>query len=111
METLWSLTDAIGLVVWLVAIPICFLKGRIGFGWFGILMFGTGVALSPPVYRIARDGDVPEWWLWVFRAQGLVLLVLMITIASGRARTGSWWDRRGREPVERSEQRAELVTD
>ena len=111
METWWSLIDAISLVAWLVAIPICFLKGRVGFGWFGILMFGTGIALSLPVYRIARDGAAPEWWLWVFQAQGVVLLVLMITIASRRARFGSWWDRRHSKLVESSEERAELVTD
>lgn len=94
MESLLSILDLFVLLAHCVVIPICFLKGRLWFGWFGLFMFGTGAALSFPLFRYVRDGLVDEWWQWVFIAQGLAVVVLLASIAVSAARPGSWWDRR-----------------
>ena len=96
MEILLSTLDFVGLVAYLVVIPVCFLKGRQGFAWFGLLMFATGAALSLQGFRYIRDGLVDDWWWWVFNAQGIAVLVLLASVALSTAKLGSWWDRRYR---------------
>ena len=94
METLLSILDLIGLMAYLAVIPTCFLKGRNGFAWFGLIMFLTGAALSFQGFRYVRDGLVDDWWWLVFNAQGIAVLFLLASIALSAAKPGSWWDRR-----------------
>jgi hypothetical protein len=97
MESLLAILDFFVLLAHCVVIPICFLKGRLWLGWFGLFMFGTGAALSFPLFLYVRDGLVDEWWQWVFNAQGLAVLVLLASITASAARPGSWRDRRDAE--------------
>jgi hypothetical protein len=94
VETLLSILDFAILIVWLAVIPICFLKGRHGFAWFGLFMFGTGAVLSLQGFRYVRDGIVDDWWWWLFNAQGVAVVLLLVSIALRAAKLGSWWDRR-----------------
>lgn len=96
METLLSILDFVGLIAYLVVVPICFLKGRHGIAWFGVIMLVTGVALSFQGLRYLRDGLVDDWWWAVFNAQGVAVLLLLSSVALRDAKLGSWWDRRNR---------------
>lgn len=105
MDTLIGVLDVIGLIAWLLVIPVCFLKGRRGFAWFGIFMFGTGAALTIPGSRYLRQGLIDDWWWWLHVAQGVAVLVLMVAVALDPASPGSWWSRHregGRQPGEAS---------
>jgi hypothetical protein len=98
LETLESVVDAIGLVVtllYLAAIPVCFMKGRPGFGLFGVVTFVLGMVVGFPLFRHLRETSAEEWF-WLWRIEGLVIGVVMIVAAARPAKPGSWWERRFR---------------
>lgn len=94
VEGVVGLVDALVLVGFLVCVPVCCLKGRPGIGWFGLFMFVSGAALSFPVYRLYRDGWVSDWWRLLWALQGLVVVLLLGSVARRPARSGSWWAQR-----------------
>lgn len=94
MENVLSILDLAVLITHVIAIPVCFLKGRHGFAWFGLFMLGTGAALSFQTFRYVRDGLVDDWWQWLLNAQGLAVVAVLASIALSAAKPGSWWDRR-----------------
>ena len=81
MDTFFSISEVVGSIVFIWAIVACFRNGRKGMAWFGAAMFVTGAALSFGGYRYVREGVVDEWWWWVFRAQGLTILVMLTSVA------------------------------
>lgn len=94
MQSAYTLLSSVSLIVWLAAILVCFLKGRAGFAWFGVVMFAMGAALNTTGWRYWRNGAIDDWWWWVFIAQGLVVLVAVAIAALRPARPDSWLYRR-----------------
>ena len=94
MEAVVGLVDVLALAGFLVAVPVCFLKGRRGIGWCGLFLFASGAALSVPLYRLYRDGHVDEWWWLLWVLQGLAGVALLVSMARRPAGSGSWWARR-----------------
>lgn len=93
MDTLIGVLDLVSTIAWLLVIPLCFLKGHWGFAWFGVFMFGTGAALTVAGSRYLRQGLIDDWWWWLHVAQGVAVLIVMVSIALTPARPGSWWSR------------------
>lgn len=97
VETLLSILDFVVLIAHVVAIPVCFLKGRHGFAWFGLFMLGPGAVFSLRAYRQVRDRLPDDAWRWLFTAQGLAVAALLASIALSATRPESWWDRRNQQ--------------
>jgi hypothetical protein len=91
LESLISVVDFAALLIWLWAIPTCFLKGRARVGWFGIVMFASGAVLTITASRYQSNGSIDDWWWWIFILQGLFVLAFVAATAWRRAKPGSWW--------------------
>ncbi len=103
MDLLEAVADLLGLLVavgFLAAIPVCFLKGRRGFGWFGIVGFAVGLAINFPVFRFGREEGLDEW-LWLWRGAGLLIAVIVIVAATQPGEPDSRWERRVRHRLAR----------
>jgi hypothetical protein len=94
MEGFFDLIGNVVAVMFLAAIPICFLKGRPGIGWFGGLAFLVGALVTLPLYRSLRLGEMTDWFWW-WRIAGITIGMFVIVVAARPARPGSWWHRRG----------------
>ncbi len=104
MDALLLLLDLAVLAAYLVAIPICLLKGRPILALFGLVLFGTGAALSFNVFRLVREGVIEERIWWLLAVQGVTAAALLVWGAMRPPKHGSWWDRRRpRTTIESSE--------
>lgn len=93
METIHEILNDLGLVAWLWAIPVCFLKGRRVVGWFGVLMLLSSTVLALYGGRYWRNGVIDDWWWALFVIQGWIVLALVATTALRPPIPGSWWTR------------------
>lgn len=96
---IWSTVTGLGTMV---AIVVCFTKGRPWLGWFGVFMTGTGIALWFEMFRMTMNDEMSQLWLLLFHLQGLAVFVLLGAMALQPAKDGSWWYRRqmtGLKPV------------
>lgn len=59
----------------------------------GLVVFGTGAAVSFTILRQVREGAIDDrvWWLFAFH--GAAVAGLFVWAAMRPARPGSWWDR------------------
>lgn len=90
----WDIWATISFLGTIVAIVVCFTKGRAWFGWFGVFMTGAGIALWFEMFRMIRSTEISQLWLVLFHGQGLAVLALLTVIALQPAKDGSWWYRR-----------------
>jgi hypothetical protein len=76
-----------------VAITVCFQKGRRGTGWIGIAVLVLSFAGSFPLFRLLRDRDA-EGWLVLVSLFGVIILLLIGRQVWKPALPGSRWARR-----------------
>lgn len=94
-DAILTVVDLAVLVAYLVAIPLAVLKGRPVLGLVGLVLFGSGAAISFAVFRQVREGAVEEWVWWLFALHGVAVAGLLVWAATRPALPGSRWDRRG----------------
>jgi uncharacterized membrane protein YeaQ/YmgE (transglycosylase-associated protein family) len=93
MSEVYGLVEAVVGLLFLAAIPVCFLKGRRAMGWFGAVAYVVGAVVWFPLFRHFRaEGD--DHWMWLVRVVGLVVALVVIAVALRPARKGSYWQRR-----------------
>lgn len=95
-DAVLTVVDLAVLAAYLVAIPLALLKGRPILALLGLVILGTGEAISFAVFRQVRDGGMDEWVWSLFALHGVAVAALLVWAAARPARPGSRWELRAK---------------
>ena len=93
IESVVAIGDLIVVPLTVVAIVLCFRKGRTTAGWIGVAALAVGAVSSFPLFRFLRERDA-EGWLLAPLLIGIAVLVFLGREARKPALPGSRADRR-----------------